>query len=183
MNSLRRTRLRTALLIATGTAVVSTLVGVLWAFLAPAEHLLVVAQGRGVALTGESLHQFDAAAIFVWLGLIVGVLSGVVAWLSRRARGPYTLGGLIIGSVVGTVLMAAVGTGVAKLRFPAVDNPVVGEILARAPGIGTLLVLIVQPLAACIVTLVFAALNPYDDLGVGDHIEEPEIATLSESTT
>jgi hypothetical protein len=166
--SLRQTRLRTAIVIAATTAGVSVLVGVVWAFLAPAEHLLVVSEGRGVALTGESLHQFDASAVFIWLALIVGVLS---AWLARLSRGPYALGGLIVGSAAGAGLMALVGSGVTKLRFPTADNPAVGEIIARAPNIGTLLVLLFQPLAACVVTLVLAVLNPYDDLGVGDHPE------------
>ncbi|MFE4502469.1 DUF2567 domain-containing protein [Rhodococcus sp. NPDC056743] len=185
MISLRRIRLRTALLIGCSSAAVSALVGVLWAYLAPAEHLLVVSEGRGIALTGESLHQFDAVAIFVLLALILGVLTGVAAWLARLSRGPYALGGLIVGSALGTALMAAVGTGVAKLRFPAVDNPAVGEIIARAPGIGTLLVLIVQPLTACIMTLILVALSPYDDLGVADHADdaEAEADVLSESTT
>ena len=179
--SLRQTRLRTALLIAATTVGVSGLFGVLWAFLAPAEHLLVVSEGRGVALTGESVHQFDSVAIFFWLALILGVLSAVAAWLARLSRGPYALGGLIIGSALGTALMAAVGIGVAKLRFPAVDNPPVGDVIALAPGIGTLLVLIVQPFAACIVTLVLAALSPYDDLGVGDHSDEPESEDAGQS--
>lgn len=185
MNSIRRTRLRSALLIAFGTAAVSALVGVLWAFLSPAEHLLVVAADRGVALTGESLHQFDAVAIFVWLSLIVGVLSATAAWLARRSRGPYELGGLIIGSMFGTAMTALVGTVVANLRFPAVDNPAVGEIIARAPGIGTLTVLIVQPLAACVVTLIFVVLSPYDDLGVADRVDEAatDVTTSAEPTT
>ncbi|MDJ0406447.1 MULTISPECIES: DUF2567 domain-containing protein [Rhodococcus] len=176
MISLRQTRLRTAIVIAATTAGVSVLVGVVWAFLAPAEHLLVVSEGRGVALTGESLHQFDASAVFIWLALIVGVLSAVAAWLARLSRGPYALGGLIVGSAAGAGLMALVGSGVTKLRFPTADNPAVGEIIARAPNIGTLLVLLFQPLAACVVTLVLAVLNPYDDLGVGDHPEsgDPE---------
>jgi len=180
--SLRQTRLRTAIVIAATSAGVSVFVGVLWAFLAPAEHLLVVSEGRGVALTGESLHQFDASAVFIWLALIVGVLSAVAAWLARLSRGPYALGGLIVGSAVGAGLMALVGSGVTKLRFPAADNPAVGEIVARAPNIGTLLVLLFQPLAACVVTLVLAVLNPYDDLGVGDHPESEDPAAEVERT-
>jgi len=78
---------------------------------------------------------------------------------------------------VGAGLMALVGSGVTKLRFPAADNPAVGEIVARAPNIGTLLVLLFQPLAACVVTLVLAVLNPYDDLGVGDHPDSEDPAT------
>lgn len=171
MISIRPGRLRTAFKIAAGTAAVSALVGAVWAFLAPPERLLVVSEGRGAPLTGESLHQFDAVAIFLWLALIVGILSAVLAWLARSSRGLYAFVGLFVGSVVGAGLMALAGAGVARLRFPAFDNPAVGEIVARAPAIGTLLVLLFQPLAACAVTLVLAVLNPYDDLGVGDQPE------------
>lgn len=164
------------MIIAVAVAGVSVLVGIAWGFLAPPEHLLVVSEGRGVALTGESLHQFDASAVFIWLALIVGVLSAVAAWLARLSRGPYALGGLIIGSVVGAGLMALIGSGVAKLRFPVLDDSAVGDIVARAPNIGTLLVLLFQPLAACVVTLVLAVLNPYDDLGVGDHADGSDTA-------
>ncbi len=183
VTSSRRTRLRTATVIAAATAGCSVLLGVVWAFLAPAEHLLVVSEDRGVALTGESLHQFDASAVFIWIALIAGILSAVAAWLARRSRGPYTLGGLIAGSAVGTVLMALAGSGVAKLRFPMVDDPAVGDIVARAPGIGTVLVLLFQPLTACVVTLVLAVLNPYDDLGVGDHVGGSDAASECEEDT
>ncbi|ERB52358.1 hypothetical protein N806_14390 [Rhodococcus sp. P27] len=79
------------------------------------------------------------------------------------------------------------GFGRDKSAFPHRRQSGGREIIARAPNIGTLLVLLFQPLAACVVTLVLAVLNPYDDLGVGDHPEsgDPESgdpATEAEQT-
>lgn len=151
--------------------------GVLWGILAPPERLLVVAPDRGVALTGESLHRFDAIGMFVCAGLVVGILTAVAAWTLRRSRGPVTFGAVLAGSAVGAGVMALAGLGVAALRFPHPAATATGTIVAVAPGIGTLLALIFQPLAASVVTLVLAALNPYDDLGVSDHpteLAEPE---------
>ncbi|WP_424807125.1 DUF2567 domain-containing protein [Rhodococcus sp. 27YEA15] len=177
MISLRRPRLRVPLSIASITAGVSALAGVLWAFLAPPEHLLVVSDGRGIALTGQSLHQFDSSAIFVWQALIIGVVSAVATWTVRSARGPVGFAGLLIGSVVGSGLMTLTGLAMATLLYPVVDNPAVNDVVARPPGIGTLLVLIFQPLAASIVILVLAVLSPDDDLGSGRHCgSDPESA-------
>lgn len=144
------------------------LAGVVWAFLAPAVRLLVVAEDRGVVLTGESLHRFDAAAIFVGIGLVLGVLVAVVAWGIRRVRGPAAVAALVVGSVLGAVIAALVGRGVADLRFPHVDGPAVGTIVADAPGLSTPMVLVAQPLAAALTYLLLVSLSPHDDLGVGD---------------
>lgn len=155
----------------------SALVGVLWGVLAPAERLLVVAPDRAVTLTGESVHRFDAIGMFACAGLVVGVLTAVAAWTARRSRGPVALGAVLGGSVVGACAMALGGIGVAALRFPHPDTSAPGVVVSVAPGIGTPLVLIFQPLIACVLTLVLAALNPYDDLGVGDHpvdLDEPD---------
>lgn len=156
---------------------VSVLAGVVWGMLAPPEKLLVVAPDRGVSLTGESLHRFDAIGMFVCAGLVVGILTAVAAWTLRRSRGPVALGAVLAGSAVGAGVMALAGLGVAALRYPHPGANTTGTIVAVAPGVGTLLVLIFQPLVAVVVTLVLAALNPYDDLGVGDRpieLDEPE---------
>jgi hypothetical protein len=163
-----RIRLRSAAGIVCGTVVASALVGAIWGVLAPAEHLLVVAPDRGVTLTGESVHRFDAIGMFACAGLVVGILAAVAAWTARRSRGPVAVTAVLAGNIVGAGVMALAGLGVAALRFPGDDVSTPGTIVATAPGIGTLLVLVFQPLAACVVTLVLAALNPFDDLGISD---------------
>ncbi|WP_430335634.1 DUF2567 domain-containing protein [Rhodococcus sp. ACT016] len=153
--------------------------GAVWAFLAPAERLLVVAEDRGVVLTAESLHRFDAVAIFVGIGLVLGVLSAVVVWGMRRSRGPGAVAALMAGSALGAGVAALVGMGVARLRFPAPDNPAVGTIISEAPGLSTPMVLVVQPFAAALVYLLLVSLSPHDDLGVGDEESEPGEAPVA----
>ena len=129
--------------------------------------MLVVAEGRGVVLTTESLHQFDAVAIFVGIGVVLGVLSAVVVWGMHRSRGPAAVAALALGSGLGAAVAALVGVGVARLRFPRAEDPAVGAIVAEAPGLPTAMVLIAQPLLAAFVYLLLASLSPDDDLGVG----------------
>lgn len=155
--------------------VLGGLAGVVWAFLAPAVRLLVVAEDRGVVLTGESLHRFDAVAIFVGIGVVLGVLSAVVVWGMRRVRGPGAVAALVIGSGLGAGVAALAGLGVAHLRFPRAEGPAVGTIVADAPVLSTPMVLVAQPLAAALVYLLLAALSPYDDL-VGEHDDVPVAA-------
>ena len=164
----RRPRLHAVLRIVAILALLGIPAGVVWAFLAPAVRLLVVAENRGVVLTGESLHRFDAVAIFVGIGLVLGVLSAVVVWRMRRSRGPGAVAALVAGSALGAGVAALVGMGIARLRFPSPDNPAVGSIIPEAPGVSTPMVLIVQPLAAVLVYVLLVSLSPHDDLGVGD---------------
>ncbi|RVW00412.1 DUF2567 domain-containing protein [Rhodococcus spongiicola] len=156
--------------------------GIVWAFLAPAERLLVVAEDQGVVLTTESLHRFDAVAIFVGIGLVLGVLSAVAVWGIRKSRGPVAVAALVVGSGLGSGVAALAGMGVARLRFPREDNPSVGSIVAMAPGLSTPMVMVVQPLAAALVYLLLVSLSPHDDLGVG-HGDRDEVVTGDESPT
>ncbi|MDH6679489.1 hypothetical protein M2284_003711 [Rhodococcus sp. LBL1] len=153
-------------------AILGVPAGVVWAFLAPAERLLVVAEDRGVVLTTESLHRFDAIAIFAGIGFVLGVLSAIVVWGMRRSRGPGAVAALVLGSALGAGVAALAGMGVARLRFPEIDGPTGGSIIAAAPGLSTPMVLIVQPLAATLVYLLLVALSPHDDLGVGGDEDE-----------
>ncbi|WP_231569473.1 DUF2567 domain-containing protein [Prescottella defluvii] len=162
-------RPRAALRIVGWLAVLGAAAGAVWAFLAPPVRMLVVAEDRGVVLTTESLHSFDAIAIFAGIGLVLGVLSAVAVWGMRRSRGPAALAALVVGSGVGAGVAALVGMGVARLRFPDVESPAVGDIVAAAPGLVTPTVLILQPLAAALIYLLLVSLSPDDDLGISDH--------------
>ncbi|WP_324198952.1 DUF2567 domain-containing protein [Nocardia amamiensis] len=158
---------RAAAVVAVAVVVTSAIVGVGWALLAPTERLLVVEPGRGVALTGESAHQFDALALFALMGAVLGLLSALAAWRWRSARGPLLQIGLLIGSGVGAVAMAAVGEQIAEWLHPRPHDPPVGQIVALPIEVGSALALIVQPLIASFVLLFLAALNTSEDLGTG----------------
>ncbi|MFC9897848.1 DUF2567 domain-containing protein [Nocardia sp. NPDC127579] len=162
-----RREARAALLIAAAVLVLGIVGGVAWGYLAPAEHLLVTQPGRGAPLTGESMHQFDALAIFVCFGAVAGVLTAVAAWRWRTVRGPIMLGGLLFGSLLGGYAMWWFGETVAQWRFPRPVDPAVGSIIVMAPELGTALALLVQPLVAALVLLFLTAFSASEDLGTG----------------
>ena len=172
-----RSQVRAAARIVAALLLVGVLAGLVWALLVPAQHFLVVTpDGRGVSLTGESSHQFDAVALFVCIAAVVGLVSAVAAWQWRSARGPTLYAGLLLGSILGAAAMAGIGESVARLRYPAPDSPAVDSVVAISPGLGTLVVLIVQPLVASFVVLVIASINPLDDLGSSPRVPEESAA-------
>ncbi|UGT60772.1 DUF2567 domain-containing protein [Nocardia asteroides] len=162
-----RRELRGALAIAVGVLVAGALLGVAWGFLAPAERLVVVTDGRGAPLTGESLHRFDALAIFVCFGAGLGLVSAVAAWRARSVRGPLVLLALLLGSAAGAYAMADIGELVAEVRNPRPDDPVVGQIVTLPAEVEAWQALLIQPLLAGLVVLFLAALSTAEDLGTG----------------
>ncbi|MGY4102194.1 DUF2567 domain-containing protein [Nocardia sp. R16R-3T] len=168
-----RREVRAAGLIAVAVVLLSALGGVVWAFIAPTEQYLVVkarADGvpaKGAALTGESVHRFDALAIFVCIGAVLGVLTAIGVWRWRRARGPLPQLGLLIGSGAGAYVMAKVGEQIMRWQHPMPYDPAVGQIVRLPVEVGSWLVLIVQPLLASLIVLFLAALSPTEDLGTG----------------
>ncbi len=168
-----RHELRAAAIIAVGVVLLSVLGGVVWAFIAPTEQYLVVkaragaVPAKGAKLTGESVHQFDALAIFVCIGAVLGVLTAIGVWRWRRARGPLLQLGLLIGSGAGAYVMAKVGAQIMKWQHPMPYDPSVGQIVRLPVEVGSWLALIVQPLLASLIILFLAALSPTEDLGTG----------------
>ncbi|WP_327114650.1 DUF2567 domain-containing protein [Nocardia sp. NBC_01730] len=169
-----RREMRAAAVIAVAVVVASAVGGVGWGWLAPTERLLVVEPGRGSVLTGESAHQFDAMALFLLAGAVLGLLSAIAAWRWRSARGPLLQIGLLIGSGVGAVVMARLGERVAEWLHPRPHNPPVGQIVALPIELGSTLALIVQPLVASLVMLFLAALSSSADLGTGTRADRAD---------
>lgn len=160
-----RAEVRFAARVVVGVVAAGAIAGIVWGLLAPAQHFLVVSGGGAVSLTGESIHQFDAVALFLCLGLIVGVLSAVAVWTRRALRGVVPFLGLLVGSLVGAATTAVVGLGVVGLRFPSLTDLEIGQIVAATPGLGTALALIAQPLAASVVYAGLVAFSPDPHLG------------------
>ncbi len=169
---------RAAAVVFAATCAASVLGGVVWAFLAPAEQLLVVEPDRGAALTGESMHRFDAVAIFILIGAVTAVLATAAAWRWRSARGPMLLAGVFAGAVAGAWLMRIVGEAVAEQLHTRPAHPAVHTIVELAPTVEGWSALIVQPLLAAFVVLVLVSLSTSDDLGSGQFLpfggERPE---------
>ncbi|GAA4480605.1 hypothetical protein GCM10023094_27430 [Rhodococcus olei] len=168
-----RAEVRSAARVVVGVVVVSALAGIAWGLLVPAQHFLVVSGGGAVSLTGESDHQFDAVALLMCLGVILGVLAAVAVWTRRAVRGVPQLIGLLIGSAVGAAASALVGLGVAQLRFPTPDDVEIGRIVAATPGLGTTTALVVQPLVATLTYLLLVSLSPDPALGHTEAAEDP----------
>ncbi|MFD0362397.1 DUF2567 domain-containing protein [Nocardia sp. GCM10030253] len=162
-----RREVRAAVVVGVAVLLISVLGGVAWGWLAPTEQLLVTQPGRGSTLTGESMHQFDALAIFVCIGAVTGVLSAVGAWRWRAVRGPILQLGLLIGSLAGAFAMSLVGEQITRWQHPRVTDPSIGQIVVLPTEVSSWLALIVQPLLASLVVLFVAALYPSDDLGTG----------------
>jgi hypothetical protein len=155
---------------------VGVLVGIVWALLAPAERFVVVAPGRGAALTGESLHRFDALAMAACAAIAAGIVLPVAVWAWTAARGPLQFAGILIGSILGSGAMLGVGIAVARWVHPRPDDPATGSVVAVAPGFETPLLLVVQPLVASLVVLLLVAMNPHDNLRFTplDHDGDPD---------
>ncbi|MFC4373052.1 DUF2567 domain-containing protein [Nocardia halotolerans] len=163
---LRREVIGVAVTVASVLAV-SAAAGVAWGLLAPTQRLRVTRPGRGAALTGESLHVFDALGMFLCLGAVIAVLATVAAWRVRALRGPALVLGLLVASALGAAVMKWTGEWVAGVRNPRPDTLSVGQIVTLPAEIGTDLALLVQPLLAALVLLFLAALHPGADLGSG----------------
>ncbi len=155
------------MIIVVAVLLLSVVGAVVWGWLAPTEQLLVTQPGRGATLTGESVHQFDALAIFVCIGAVTGLLSAVGAWRWRAVRGPIMQLALVVGSVVGAFAMSRLGEQVAQWHHPRPHDPPVGQIVDLPAEVGSWLALIVQPLIAALILLFLAALSSSEDLGTG----------------
>ncbi|WP_280399153.1 DUF2567 domain-containing protein [Nocardia carnea] len=162
-----RKELRAAAVLLAAVVLLSVVAGAVWGLLAPTELVLVVEPGRGATLVGESLHRFDALAIFAGAGAVTGLLAAAAAWRWRRMRGPIQLLGLLLGSAAGAWVMAWAGEAVNTWNNPRPDDPPVGQIVALPVGLESSLVLLVQPLTAALVILVLAGLSAGEDLGSG----------------
>ncbi|NNH72090.1 DUF2567 domain-containing protein [Nocardia uniformis] len=164
-----RREIRAAAVVLAAVVVVSAVAGVVWAYLAPTERLLVVEPDRGAVLSGESAHQFDAVAVFVLIGIVTGLLTAAAAWRWRRVRGPILLAGLLLGSLVGAFTMSLVGEAAAELLYPRPHQPPVDSIVELAPTMRAWPAFIAQPLTAAVVMVVLIALSVADDLGSGQY--------------
>lgn len=162
-----RRELRAAVALLLAVAAASLLAGVVWGLLAPTERVLVVEPGRGAALVGESLHRFDALAVFTGVGAVTGLLSAIGAWRWRRMRGPIQTAGLLLGSAAGAWLMARLGETVNAWDNPRPHDPPVGQIVTLPVELESPLALVVQPLTAALVILLLAGLSATEDLGTG----------------
>ncbi|MEU5692557.1 DUF2567 domain-containing protein [Actinosynnema sp. NPDC020468] len=140
-------------------------VGWVWGWLAPAQNVVVAADGTLVPVTGESYHRLDGLMVFVLLGLAAGLLTGIGVWMLREKRGPVVMLGAVLGSVAAAFLAQQTGVGSAAGHYAVADAPKVGDVLLKAPVLETWWGLLAWPLAAALAYGCLAAWNGMDDLG------------------
>ncbi|MCE5292338.1 MAG: DUF2567 domain-containing protein [Nocardiaceae bacterium] len=168
-----------------GVLIVNMLAGLAWAFIARPVRFVIVDNGLGQSLDGETANQFGAIGWLALIGAAIGLVVGIAAWSYREQRGVPLLYVIVAVCALGALAMAAIGELIVRLRYPIVDDPKIGSVVSIAPKIfdGTIPVaLVLEPLIAAVVIFVMAALSPFDDLGTGRHAGTAETAVPTGST-
>lgn len=176
-------RRRAVVLVIGGLVAAGVLVGALWAVLAPPVHGVVVLNRQGervkAFLGDEADHFFTSSALLVGMLLVVAVVAAVLLWQWRVHRGPVLVAALSGGCALAAAAAAAVGAGIARLRYGAVDvaaAPVSPEhrvhYVTEAPAVffghSPLQVLVTILFPAAVAALVYALTavsTARDDLG------------------
>lgn len=82
--------------------------GLLWSALAP--HAKVVINANGANFANAITEDFIAAdGWFAAMVLVVGVLTGALAWLCVRGAGPFVVVALAVGGLLAALVAAEVG--------------------------------------------------------------------------
>lgn len=172
-----------AVAVVAGLAAAGTLVGALWAWMAPPIHGVVALTKSGLRvhtyLGDEADHFFVAAAMMIGILSSVGVVAAVLIWQWRAYRGPGTVTALWIGGVGAAAAAAGVGAALVHWRYGSVvfeTAPVTQEnrvyyfteapavFFGHAPLQIAATLLFPGALAALVYSLLAAA-TPRDDLG------------------
>jgi hypothetical protein len=103
----------------TGTFVAALVVllgapaGLLWTALAPHSHVAVEAGGAYIA-DAETEVFIAGDGWFLGLTLVLGVLTGVAAWLLVRHSGPFVVVGLVAGGLIASYVASRVGVRIGQ---------------------------------------------------------------------
>jgi hypothetical protein len=90
------------------TVLLGAPVGLLWSAVAPHSHVSVEAGGAFIA-DAESEVFIAGDGWFLGLTLLVGVATGVLAWLVARRSGPVVVIGLAVGGLLAAYVASKVG--------------------------------------------------------------------------
>lgn len=96
-------------LVVVGCVLLGAPAGLIWSRVAP--HLTVTVDKNGVSAPNlESTKAFIGAdGSYLVVMLIMGLISGGVAWWLARRSGPYTVAALVVGGVLAALVAASVG--------------------------------------------------------------------------
>ena len=165
---IRRPGLGALVALVVALVVVGAALGVAWALLAPSLPVGILPDGSATALDPEGRARFEAAGLFAVGALVVGVVTGVVAWfVVREYRGVPLLLTVVLGSLVAACVAELVGLGVAHLRYAGgLSSAAVGSRTVAAPELGTWAFVLVQPFGAALSHTLLVAFTHDDDLGL-----------------
>lgn len=156
---------RAAVIVAFGSLGLSLVGALVWGLVAPGQQVVAVGDGRGIPLTNESSHEFDALGIFLCIGGVVGAVAALAAWQWQRRRGPVLALAVLAGTAVGGPVSVFFGEWIAGLRHPKPANPAPRQLLTVAPTLGSDMAFYAAPFAAALILAGLALLASRDDLG------------------
>jgi len=139
--------------------------GWVWSRLVPPQESALTEGGGLAPLVVESYHEFDALAIYMLLGFVVGAATAVVLWLVRSRRGPVFLVAGVLGSALAAWLGMRTGASFAAGMYPMPASVRIGQLVAVAPEVSSPWAVIAQPLAVALFYGLAASWNGFDDLG------------------
>lgn len=187
----RISTVRAGLIVIAGLAAPGTVVGALWAWLAPPIHGVVALADDGervrVYLGNEGDHFFVAAYLMVGMLCTLAVVAAVLVWQWRAHRGPTMVASLAVGLAAAAGAAAGVGAVLVHWRYGAVDvagAPISPEhrvhyiteappvFFAHGPLQIALTILMPAALGAAVYALTAVA-TARDDLGAWPPIDPP----------
>ena len=108
-----------------GLTVAGALIGGLWGWIAPPIHAVVALTHSGERvhdyLGSESQHFFDAPCLLLGLLSFLAIVAPILVWQWRESRGPGMVIALVVGLLTGAAAAAAVGAGLVRLRYGALN--------------------------------------------------------------
>lgn len=163
-----RADLRSGAVVVVALAVLGSVAGLLWLWLAPRADFTVTSTSGDVEVVGgglvsPELFMADDGVYVLLLGGL-GLLAGLAGWFRRGRRGVVTLVSLALGMLAASLtawqLGALVGAGPSESELSTV-----GTVVTTALDLNMLAGLAVGPFTAVLVYLVATILVSRDDLG------------------
>jgi hypothetical protein len=148
-------------------------VGFLWAAVAP--HATAAQTADGAVYTGFNNEVFIAAdGILGGMGVVIGILAAIGAYLWLSRRGPWMPVALLAGGALGSLLASYIGHQVGLSTFNRlVVSGHIGVQFAVPVTVKATGVLLLEPLAAVLVYVVTAGWSKFGDLRRGGDFEIP----------
>jgi hypothetical protein len=138
----------------------------IWSRVAPAIPGVLDTSGQPLPLPSPyGYHRFDDLAIFMLMGLVAGIATGVAIWMLRERRGPVIMLAGVLGAFIAAWLAMHTGESFAAGHYALATAPRAGAVFDLAPRLETSWAIIVQPLGVALVYGLLAAWNSTNDLG------------------